>query len=156
VCQAQEKKAIEVSRIRLYLPDAPLRQRIGKDVTPLADYVKSLEKEITSFWEETEQPKAKGLLVAVGIKPGKKSRLWCDAIEGEIPAEMLSKLEKKLAEVPTIAVKEAPIAFALEVRLWGQKPDKFPEIPKAWVDAAKKSKVPLMIPDELFKVVWPE
>ena len=55
-----------------------------------------------------------------------------------------------------MAVKEGPIAFAVEIRLWGQKPGRFPEMPKAWVEAAKKSKEPLMVPDGLFKVVWPE
>ena len=55
-----------------------------------------------------------------------------------------------------MAVKEGPIAFAVEIRLWGQRLGRFPEMPKAWVEAAKKSKEPLMVPDGLFKVVWPE
>jgi hypothetical protein len=29
-------------------------------------------------------------------------------------------------------------------------------MPKAWVEAAKNSKKPLVVPDGLFTVVWPE
>ena len=154
--RADEKKVVDLNSIRLYLPDAALRQRLGADASPLAKYIKALQTELTAFWQKADQPKAKGLLVAVGVKPGKKSRVWCDAIEGQIPAEVLAKLEKRLAAVPAVAVKEGPIAFAVEIRLWGQKLGRFPEMPKAWVEAAKKSKEPLMVPDGLFKVVWPE
>ncbi|CEF49239.1 unnamed protein product [uncultured bacterium] len=154
VCRAEEKKLVELNSVRLYLPDDTLRQRIGNDSSPLADYIKSLQKEAALFWEKAEPPKAKGVLIAVGVKQDKKSRIWCDAVDGEISAEALAKMEKKLGEVPAIAVKKGPIAFAVEINLQGQKPEKFPEMPKAWVEAAKKSKEPLMFPDELFKIVW--
>jgi hypothetical protein len=156
VGHAQEKKVVELNSIRLYLPDATLRQRLGDDATPLAGYIKSLQKEGDAFWAKAEQPKAKGLLVAVGVKPGKKARVWCDAVDGEIPAETLARLEKKLAEVPAVAVQQGPIAFAVEIKLWGAKPEKFPEMPKAWVEAAKKSKERLLVPDALFQIVWPD
>jgi hypothetical protein len=70
---------------------------------------------------------------------------------------VLSKLEKRLAKVPAIDVKE-PIALAVELNLWGHKPETFPVIPKAWSQAAKESKEtePLRVPDELFKVIWPD
>jgi hypothetical protein len=154
VVQAQEKKVVELNSIRLYLPDKALRQRLGDDASPLADYIKALQKEAAAFWEKGEQPMAKGLLIAVGVKPGNKARVWCDAVDGEIPAETLTKLEEKLGGVPAVAVKEGPIAFAIEIKLWGQTPAKFPELPKAWSEAAKKSKEPLMVPDGLFKVIW--
>ena len=153
--QAQEKKVVELNGIRLYLPDDTLRKRLGDDASPLSNYIKSLQKEAEAFWKKTDQPKAKGLFIAVGVKPGKKAKVWCDAIDGEIPADVLAKLEKRLSEVPAVAVKEGPIAFAVEIHLWGQKPEKFLELPKAWVEAAKKSKDPLMVPDGLFKVIWP-
>jgi hypothetical protein len=154
--QAQETKVVDLNSIRLYLPNDALKQRLGGDASPLADYIKSLQKETAAFWNKTEKPKAKGLFVAVGVKPGKKARVWCEAVDGEIPAETLTELDKKLAEVPPVAVKQGPIAFAVEIKLWGQKPEKFPKMPKAWSEAAKKSEKPLMIPDGLFKVVWPD
>src|SRR5207244_1633853 len=92
--QAQETKVVDLNSIRLYLPDDALKQRLGDDASPLADYIKSLQKETAAFWDKAEKPKAKGLFVAVGVKPGKKARVWCEAVDGEIPAETLTKLEK--------------------------------------------------------------
>ena len=154
--QAQEKKVVELNSIRLYLPDAALRQRLGDDVSPLVKYVKAIELETVMFWQKAEQPKAKGLLIAVGVKPDKKVKVWCDPVDGEIPADVLARLEKRLGDLPAVAVNQGPIAFALEVKLWGQKPGKFPEMPQAWIEAAKKSKEPLMVPDGLFKLLWPD
>src|SRR5262249_12396290 len=37
-------RAAEVSRLRLYVPTNELSDRVGKDVKPLADYIKTLEK----------------------------------------------------------------------------------------------------------------
>ena len=153
---AQERKIVELNSVRLYSPDAALRQRIGDDATPLGHYIEALQQEVAVFWEHAPQPKAKGLLVAVGVKPGKRVRAWCDPVDGEIPAETLSRLERRLGQVPALAVRQGPIAFALELKLWGQNPGRFPELPKAWVEAAKHSKAPLTIPDALFKVLWPE
>jgi hypothetical protein len=156
VGQAQGTKVVDLNSIRLYLPDDALRQRLGNDAAPLAEYIKSLEKETAAYWDKAGKPKAKGLFIAVGVKPGKKARVWCEAVDGDIPAETITKLAERLDGVPALAVKQGPIAFAVEIKLWGQKPGKFPELPKAWRQAAKKSKQPLMIPDGLFQVVWPD
>jgi hypothetical protein len=153
--EAQEKRAAIVSRIRLYLPDAELRRRLG-EAKPFADYIRSLESELVSFWGENPQPAAKGVLVAVGVRPGRKSKIWCEAVEGGIQPEVLSKLEEKLGTVPPIEVNEAPIAFALDVQLHDAASDKFPKIPKVWSDTVKSSKRPLSVPDALFEVLWPE
>jgi hypothetical protein len=147
---------VELNSIRLYLPDNLLRQRLGDDASPLTGYIKAMQKEMAAFWDKAEKPKAKGLFVAVGVKPGKKPRVWCEAVDGEIPTATLAKLEEKLRAVPAVAVKQGPIAFAVEINLRGQKPEKFPELPNAWREAGKKSKEPLMVPDGLFKVVWPD
>jgi hypothetical protein len=156
VSQAQEPKVVDLNSVRLYLPDETLRQRLGDNVSPLGEYIKLLQKETAAFCDKAEKPKAKGLLITVGVKPGKKARVWCDAVDGEVPAETLAQLEKKLEEVAPVAIKHGPIAFAVEIKLWGQKPEKFPEMPKAWKEAAKKSKEPLLIPDGLFKAIWPD
>jgi hypothetical protein len=149
-----QNKMVELNSIRLYLPDDLLRQRLGDDVTPLADYMKALQQKLGEFWAKGEYEKAKGLFVAVGVKPNQRVRVWCDAVDGEIPPETLAKLEKTLADVPSVAVKNGPIAFALEVKLGGQTPEKFPVFPNVWTDAAKASKQPLMVPDVMFKAVW--
>ena len=62
--------------------------------------------------EKEKLPKAVGLLIAVGIKKGKKSRVWCESIEGEIPAETLRRLETALAKQRVALEKEPDNAVA--------------------------------------------
>src|SRR5262249_2112923 len=124
---------------------------------PLAADIKALEKRAGEVLAKEKQPKAKGLLIAVGIKSKKSTRVWCEAVEGEAPAELLQLLEKELTKVEAVDLLKGPAGFALEVNLFGGKPEKYPEFPQSWIEAAKKSKTMLLIPpDELFKTIWPD
>jgi hypothetical protein len=140
----------------LYLPDSELHRRLGDDATPLADYIKVLVSTTTEFLKKSAEPEAKGLLIAVGIKPGKRSRIWCDAVNGKIPPGTLAELEKVLSEVPAIDVREGPMAFAIEIRLGTRAVKEFPMFPAAWSEAIKKSGDQFTIPDGLFKIIWPD
>jgi tetratricopeptide (TPR) repeat protein len=156
VVPEKEAKDFEHKQIRLYVPIPDLPRRIGEDVEPLANYIKALDQPIQK-WLEKEQPQAKGLLIAVGIKAGKKSRAWCQSVGGEIPADALQRLEKELGKVETITLKKDPVAFGMEIILRGQMAERFPEYPAVWLDALKKSKGTVIVPpDELFKVIWPD
>jgi hypothetical protein len=150
-------KVIALHQLRLYVPNAELTRRIGEDVKPLVAYIKALEKTASKCLEKEELSEARGLLIAVGIKPGKKTRVWCQSVDGEVPDKVLRKLEKELAKVETIEVKKGAVAFGMEVTLRGQKVKKFPEFPTAWLEAAKRSGTRLLVPpDDLFKVIWPD
>ncbi len=152
-----EPKAVELSQLRLYVPNPEMPKRVGNDVKPLVSYIKALEKAAADCLAGEKLPKAKGLLIAVGVKPGKKARVWCEGVEGEIPAPVLRKLERELAKVEAIPVKGGPVAFGMEVRLNGQRVGRFPEFPAAWLEAARRSGTKLLVPpDELFKVIWPD
>jgi tetratricopeptide (TPR) repeat protein len=156
VVPEKERKDFEHKQLRLYVPIPELPKRIGEDVEPLANYIKSLDDPIQR-WLEKEKPQAKGLLIAIGIKSGKKSRAWCQSVEGDIPADALQRLEADLGKVQTIELKKQPVAFGMEVVIRGQKVEKFPEYPTVWLDALKKSKGKIIIPpDELFKEIWPD
>jgi tetratricopeptide (TPR) repeat protein len=156
VAPEEEKRAFKHNRLRLYVPTPELPKRIGEDVEPLANYIKALDEPIQQ-WLEKEKPKANGLLIAVGIKAGKKSRAWCQAVEGDVPAAALQRLEKELGKVATIDLKKGPVAFGLEVVIGGRKVEKFPAFPAVWLEALKKSKVEVIVPpDELFKLIWPD
>ena len=52
-------------------------------------------------------------------------------------------------------VKKA-VAFGMEVKLRGREVKDFPEFPAAWLEAAKRSKTKVLVipPDELFKLIW--
>jgi hypothetical protein len=81
-----ETKGIELKQLRLYVPGLELPKRVGADVMPLVQYIKALQKATAQCLASEKLAKAKGLLIAVGIKPGKKARVWCESVEGEIPA----------------------------------------------------------------------
>ncbi|WP_020470410.1 hypothetical protein [Zavarzinella formosa] len=157
VAAAEEAKPAALNQLRLYVPIPQLESRFGKDVMPLVAYIKALEKRLGEILAKEKQPKAKGLLIAVGIKSKKKTRIWCEAIGGEAPDELLRLIEKELAMIEALDLVKSPAGFAMEINLFGQKPDKYPEFPQSWVDAAKKSETKLLLPpDDLFKSIWPD
>lgn len=145
-----------VSAIRLYLPDKLMRERIGDDAIPLSNYIKKLESETTAFLSSNTMRGAKGIYIGVGVKPALKSRIWCEAVDGIMPAPTLKALEKHLEKVTPINVKAKTIAFSLQYVLEKDAKVEFPVLPKTWTDLAKKSsKKDLMVPDELFEMIWP-
>jgi hypothetical protein len=155
--RCQDPKPAALNQLRLYVPIPQLEDRFGKDIEPLAKYIKALEKRAGEILAKEKQPKARGLLIAVGIKSKKNTRIWCQAVEGDAPAELLQLLEKELVQVEAVDLKKGPAAFAMEVNLFGRKPDEYPEFPQSWVEAAKKSETKLLLPpDDLFKVIWPD
>jgi hypothetical protein len=151
---AEEPKVVQLNQLRLYVPGPDLPKRVA-DINPLANYIKALEAEAAKFLEKEPLPKAKGLLIAVGIKPDKRARVWCQSIEGDIPDALLRRLEQKLGNIETITVKGGAMAFTMELKVRDQKVTAFPEFPTVWLEAAKKSKTKLLVPpDELFQVIW--
>ena len=155
--RCEEPKPADLNSLRLYVPIPQLEDRFGKDIEPLAKYIKALEKRAGDVLANEKPPKAKGLLIAVGIKSKKVTRVWCEGVDGDVPAELLQTLEKELAKVEAVDLQKGPAGFAMEVNLFGQKPDKYPEFPRSWVEAAKKSKTKLLLPpDDLFKSIWPD
>ena len=153
---AEGRGVVKLKSIRLYLTDERLRDRVGDDVEPLAKYIEALKREAGTFWGAANPPGVKGLLVAVGVRADGKSRAWCEAVGGEVPAEKLDKFRAALEKVRPVHVRNGPIAFAMELGLFDQMPAEFPVAPQAWSDAAKKAKKPLLVPDGLFEVIWPE
>jgi hypothetical protein len=155
--RSEETKPAKMEQLRLYVPISELENRIGADVEPLAAYIKSLEKTTSGFFQQQARPQTKGLLIAVGVAAGKKAKVWCQAVDGDCSRKLLTQLEDVLTQVESITLKRPPMAFAMEMNLWGKKPQKYPEFPETWIEVAKKSSTKLLIPpDELFKTLWPE
>lgn len=148
--------AAEVNAVRLYVPIPELESRLGKDATVISEYIKDVKKATLDCLATAKQPDANGLLLTVGMKPSGATKVWCEAVEGDVPAELLRKLEKEVAAVKPCPVK-ANMAFALQLELGGRKVEKFPEFPAVWLEAATKNEGTLLIPpDELFKTIWPD
>jgi hypothetical protein len=146
----------KLNSVRLYIPIPQLEERLGDDPQRIASYIKALEKRTAEIIGQQASVPAKGLLIAVGFQSKTKTRVWCQAVEGELPPELLKQLEQELTAVEAFDLLKSPAAFGLEVNLLGQSPAKFPEFPDPWLEAAKANDVPLSPPDELFKIIWPE
>jgi tetratricopeptide (TPR) repeat protein len=146
----------KLNSVRLYIPIPQLEERLGKDPMLIANYIKALEKRTADVIGEESSVPAMGLLIAVGFKSKVQTRIWCQPVEGELPPEFVQKLEDELAAVPAFDLLKAPAAFGLEIKLFGQSPDRFPEFPDVWLEAAKTNSVPLSPPDDLFKIIWPD
>src|SRR5262245_11474692 len=156
LARAEERSAVKLNSVRLYLPDAQMEERVGADVGPLADYMKALQREAATFWGASKRTAAKGVLAVVGVRPDGKVRAWCDAVGGDVPPDTLERFRLALERVQPVRVKNGPIAFALELGLWDQMPSEFPEMPEAWTAVFRNAKEPLLVPDGLFKVIWPD
>ena len=125
------QKTAELNQLRLYVPIPKLKERFGnRSAEPLAKYIKALEKRTVEVLSKQKRPEAKGLLIAVGIKSKKKTRIWCESVEGKCPPKLLRLLEAELAKVEAVDLERSPAGFALEVNLYyGQKPSKYPAFP---------------------------
>jgi hypothetical protein len=146
--------AAETNAVRLLVPIPELEKRLGKDPAVISEFIKAVELAALAALAEAKLPEAKGLIVTVGMKPSGGTKVWCEAVEGEIPADLLKKLEKQVSAVKPCPVKDN-MAFTLELKLAGRKVEKFPEFPAAWLEAAKKKEGTVLVPpDELFKEIW--
>ena len=141
--------------IGIFQSQEELRARLG-EMSSLDNYIELIEKAVSSALAGGGQGDARGFLIAVAVKPGKKVMHWCEAIEGSLPEETLSKLEAALGNIPPIEVKEGPVAFVLKGALWDRKVKELPEFPAVWAAAIAKSGKPFNTLDELFKIIWPD
>jgi hypothetical protein len=133
----------------LYQPDAPLRARL-ESANDLAAYIKRLQAAGTAFFASEQTPER--LDVVVGVKPGKKVRVWLISSRRTSGDKRLILLRKKLEAIPPCNVHAGPIAFALRWTI-AETPTaaKLP-IPKEWRDAAAGKN--LSVPDGIFARVW--
>ena len=141
----------------LYVPTTDLEARFGTDPKPLGDYNNALKKRADAILAQAEPAGATGLLVAVGIKAARRPRVWCQAVEGEVPAALLRTLERELTDVEAVELRQGPAGVGLKFALNGKTPSRFPEVPDRWTDAAESSRSKKIIPpDDLFIILWPE
>jgi hypothetical protein len=147
-----------IGRIRLYQPDPVLAPRLPNGISDLAAYMKTLELAATEYFGRVGCDfGSMGVLVAVGIKPGRRVKFWCDQIEGNLPpdvwdafVELLEGAGEKVRPDVT-----GPVVFAMEFLLGSEPPSGFPTAPTAWQKAAT-GHGSLLVPDGLFEIVFPD
>ena len=153
--ETDTNQAVSFGQIFLFNPDDQLVKR-GFDAEAAGAYFRDLVKAASAVLAGCQQQDAHGLLIAVGVKPGKKVRVWCEAVEGSLSQETLKKLESELEKVPTLNTRKGPVAFVLTGSLWGRDMKEFPQFPAVWIDATKGSRKAMTVPDGLFKIIWPD
>jgi hypothetical protein len=145
--------------IRLYQPEHKLNERTPDGIEEVAAYMQALELAGEQYLSRLGRDfGSMGILVAAGVKPGGRTRVWCDQVGGEIPADVWQELVKALESAgqdirPSVAGR---VAFALEWSLGAGPATGFPMGPSAWVEAARSADRSLSVPDELFDAVFPD
>jgi hypothetical protein len=150
-----QEMAFRVEDILIYNKDAQLTER-DVDAHALSDYVDRLTEAVSSVLARYYGLDARGLLIAVGVKPGKRVKIWCEAFEGEMPDATLAELEAKLESVVPADPKNGPIAFRLAGPICGRTVKSHPEFPEAWGRVSALAGKKVRLPDGLFKVIWPD
>ena len=128
-------------------------------VAELAAYCKALAWVGKEYFGQLGQDfGSMGVLIVVGIKPGKRVRLWCEQVDGDIPPDIWQVFVELLEGagqnvLPTVL---GPVACALECLLGAGPSTGFPMGPSIWREAARSAAETLTIPDALFEVVFPD
>ncbi|MEZ5098138.1 MAG: hypothetical protein R2731_19935, partial [Nocardioides sp.] len=97
-----------------------------------------------------------GVLIAVGIRPQHRVRLWCEQVGGALAPDRWAQLVALLegAGRNTLPTVTAPVALAVEGIIGSGPSDGFPELPSSWVEAARSQNDPVTIPDGLFELIF--
>jgi hypothetical protein len=124
----------ERDRVFLYQPDADLRARL-ESVEDLTAYIKRLQAAGTSFFASEQKPES--LDVVVGVKPGKRVKIWFISSRRPSQDKELRALRRKLEAVRPCSVRGGAVVFALNWTIAGAKPI-----------AKRKAESPFPIPEE--------
>lgn len=140
----------------IYQPDAPLRARL-ESAKDLAAHIKRLQAAGTAFFASEQTHERLG--VVVGVKPGKKVRVWLISSRRSSTDKTLVLLRRKLEAIPPCPVHKGPVAFALVWTINGTPAEieAMPPcpIPKEWRDAApgQNVQVPEVL-DGILARIW--
>jgi hypothetical protein len=148
----------QLGLVRLYQPDAILKERLPEPAK-LASYCKTLTWVGTEYFGRLGQDfGSMGILIAVGIKPGQRIRLWCEQVDGDIPPDVWQVFVELLegAGQNALLTVSGPVACALECLLGAGPSTGFPLGPSIWAEAARTAGRDFQIPDTLFEVVFPD
>lgn len=152
--------AVALSSIALYQPDSVLQQRLD-GVAALASYLKTLIKQADSYWASLSGDQAQSGEIVVAIRPGGRARFWCEFSSGTVSEAQITELIGRLSKVEAPVVHGGPVAAVLHLSVWGGSPANQEAarqlyVPKEWRAAIQKSAAPVVMPDGVLDVVWPQ
>jgi len=139
-------------RIAVYQDQEVLLKRLpGPDV--FGAYVKQLGLVAHNFFVGDSTPERLDLVFA--LRPGGSPRAWFVSSTRAGGAKELEPLRRLLEAVPSVEVREGPVAFAISARIAGgggppQSRDSPAPIPREWRDAAGSMKEPAAFSSDEF------
>jgi hypothetical protein len=78
-----------MSRVRLYLPDDEFGRRLVGGTAEITAYIQTLAWVATQYFGRLGRDFGSlGVLIALGIKPERKVKLWCEVVGGQIPDDV--------------------------------------------------------------------
>lgn len=149
--------SFKTASIVLYQSDEVLKERLG-GVEELAAFTTAIEHATAAQLPQNSSP---GELDVVAIvRPGHRARFWfVDLPTGtlQVPAALV----KSLSSIPVPTVQNGPVAIALIGSVNGAPTSATassfsPPMPPEWRDAARRSSVPVVVPDSILATVWPD
>lgn len=146
-CSARPPHGFHWDSIEFFQPDEELRARLSSS-EELAGYMKRLEAISTSFFASDTTPER--LDIVVGVKPGRKSRVWFSSSRRSSADNELIDLRKRLEAISPCIV-HGPIAFALRCSIAGATSPKKLPAPTEWRPEGAE---PLLVPDGVFARIW--
>ncbi len=124
--------------IFLLQPDAVLRERVP-DVGALANYVKGIDKAVSSAVQLHPEYHAAGGFIVLAVKPGEKSNVWLD-FKPALDPQAASLIQAAARSVHPPDVRNGIVVFAIRVGLWGgTEPAATKPYPAEWQAEVQKA-----------------
>jgi len=143
--------------VRLLQPEEVLASRLPDGVAEVAAYCNTLAWVGSEYFGRLGRDFGSlGVLITVGIKPNRRTKLWCEVVDGEIPDDVWDVFVGLLRGAGDKIRPEvtAAVALTLECLLGAGPSITFPVTPAAWEQAISLNTRGLGVPDELFEIVF--
>jgi hypothetical protein len=147
--------AFVVAQNLLYQPDEVLRERVT-DIEAFGGYLKEIYAVAEEYWAGKPEGPGQALTIVAAVKPGGRTRFWLDSSLGKLNPAVAQPLIHRLQELPVPAVRQGPVAFAIQGVLWGGAPGGggWAFVPTEWQERCHGRN--LVVPDGFLELVWPD
>ena len=148
-----------MTSVALYQTNDTLNERIGADIKPLSQYIKSIKAEAEKIFASASPADGATGSIVVAIKPGGLSRFWLVLGDNKLPDTLKESLLRGLSAIKPISVINGPVAVAVNFDVWGGGkpilgPDEMVAIPNEWRSAMQNQPAGVL-PDAPLKIIWP-
>jgi len=141
-------------------PDSDLRPRLPS-IKELAEYAKQIEATAIKSFQAAADLKPTSGAIVVAIRPGRKAKAWLMSSEYDFPQTVSKDFQAQFGTLRPARVNLGPVAFALLFTINGGgkplvSPGSMMPMPQEWQEASKNATRPLLVPDDILAVIWPD